>query len=106
MGTVSAVGPLPAAGGRLGFSFKPGENVTAVPVERFPAREAEQPSAAGSDHANLPQAEPKACGQHPGSSDCLGVSSTAPASALQENLSFPSLPHAFGGQFMLYLVLT
>lgn len=102
---VSVAGPVPAAGDRLGFSSEFGEIITAAAVQEFPAREAEHPSAAGSVHANLPQAEPKAGGQHPGSSNCLDVSSTAPASALQENLSFPSSPHAFGDLFMLYLVL-
>lgn len=71
----------------------------------FLAREAEQPHAAGSVGANLPQADLKAHGQHPGSRGCLGVSSTAPASAPQESMSFPSSQHAFGGWFMFYLVL-
>lgn len=70
--SVSAAGPVPAAGDRLGFPSKLGENVTAAPVQEFPAREAEQPSAAGSVRANLPQAETKACGQHPGSRDGFG----------------------------------
>lgn len=97
--SVSAAGPVPAAGDRLGFSLKLGENVTTVLVEEFLAsgevsssREAEQPSSAGFVHANLPHREPKARGQHPGFSNHLGASSTAPASALQENLSLS--PHS------------
>lgn len=95
-------GLCPVAGDRLGFSFKFGGNATAVPAEEFLAKEAEQPCA-GSVGANLPQAEPEARGQHPGSRGCSGVSCTAPTSAQQENVSFPSSQHAFGGWFMVLI---
>lgn len=93
--SVSAVGPVPAAGDRLDFSSKLGENATAAFVEECPAREAEHPSAAGSVHANLPQAEPKACGQHPCPRGCLGAAQLL-LLLCRETCPFPAHPMLLG----------